>query len=312
MVLFKEASRRDEEASENRFFLFFYLKFWGITDRIRLMKYLIFGRRGWLAQKFNDFLEDSYISPVDITDLEAINKELDEKKPEIVINAAGKTGRPNIDWCEEHKLETVAGNVTGPLNILHNCSERKIYWVHFGSGCIFQGEGPDGRGFKEDDEAAPPSFYSWTKYWADQILKNFPVLIIRLRMPIDVESNSRNLIDKLKKYSKVVNNDNSITVIPDFLDATKQLIDKGRIGVYHVVNPGTISPSKIMEAYKEIVDPNHQFEIITDENLYKQGLAIARRSNCMLNTDKLQKEGIKLIPIQERIIDLMKEYKANL
>lgn len=276
------------------------------------MKYLIFGRRGWLAQKFNDFLENSEISEVDITDLKAINKELDEKKPEIVINAAGRTGRPNIDWCEEHKFETVAGNVTGPLNILQACQEREIYWVHLSSGCIFQGEGPDGKGFKEDDEAVPPSFYSWTKYWADSILKNFPVLIVRLRMPIDVEPNHRNLIDKLIKYPQVIDDENSITVIPDLLDAAKQLIDKKRTGVYHVVNPGTISPSKIMQLYKEIVDPDHQFKVIADADLYKQNLAIAKRANCILNTDKLQKQGIYLKAIQERIIEVIKEYKKNL
>ncbi len=272
------------------------------------MKYLIFGRNGWLAQKFNNFLKDSYISEVDITDLSAIRKELDEKKPEIVINAAGITGRPNIDWCEEHKLETIAGNITGPLNILQACSERSIYWVHLSSGCIFQGRGPKGRGFKEEDEASPPSFYSWSKYWADSILKHFPVLIVRLRLPIDIESNPRNLIDKLLKYPKVIDSENSITVIPDFLEATKKLIEKKRVGVYHVVNPGVIKPSEIMKLYQKIVDPSHEFKIISEKELYKRNLVKATRSSCVLNTDKLKKEGIILKPIKKRITEVMKEY----
>ena len=276
------------------------------------MKYLIFGRSGWMAQKFNKFLEDSQISDVDITDLGAVRKELDEKKPEVVINAAGITGRPNIDWCEDHKLETVAGNVTGPLNILQACEEKKIYWVHLGSGCIFQGSGPGESGWKEDDKAAPPSIYSLTKHWVDSILKHFPVLIIRLRLPIDVEPSSRNLIDKLIKYPQVIDSENSVTVIPDLLDATKELIDKKRIGIYHVVNPGILRPSELMELYKKEIDSNHQFKVISDEDLYKKGLATARRSNCILNTDKLQKEGIKLKPIQERIVEVIKEYKKNL
>ncbi len=297
------------------------------------MKYLIFGKNGWIAQKFNNFLGDSLVSDVDITDLPALRKELDEKKPEIVINAAGITGRPNIDWCEEHKLETIAGNVTGPLNILQACEERKIYpapfsgkegrgkksekrcgvyWVHLGSGCVFQGKGPDGKGFKEDDEANPPSFYSWTKYWTDSMLKNFPVLIVRLRLPIDIEPNPRNLIDKLAEYSQVIDAENSTTVIPDFLDATKKLIDKRKAGVYHVTNPGTIKPSEIMEYYKKIVNPKHQFKVISDKELYKQKLAKATRSNCVLNTDKLQKEGILLKPIKERIVEVINEYKENL
>lgn len=259
-------------------------------------------------------MEDAYISPIDVTDLEAIRKELDEKKPEVVINTVGKTGRPNIDWCEEYDTETIISNVIGARKIFRACSERGIYWVHLSSGCIFQGNSPDGRGFREkdDDKAMPPSWYSFTKYWADHYLKDKPVLIVRLRLPIDNQPGPRNLIDKLLKYSKVINDENSVTVIPDFLKAVKQLIEKRRTGVYHIVNPGTISPARIMEVYKEIVNPEHQFEIITDQDLYKQRLATARRSNCVLNTDKLQREGIKLKPIQERIIELMKEYKQNL
>lgn len=283
------------------------------------MKYLIFGKKGWLAQKFNDFLEDSEISEVDVTDLESLRKELDEKKPEIVINAAGKTGRPNIDWCEEHDTETIISNVIGARKIFRACSERGIYWVHLSSGCIFQGGGFSAKGGpasgwreEDDDKATPPSWYSWTKYWTDQFLKDKPVLIVRLRLPIDNQPGPRNLIDKLLKYSKVINDENSVTVIPDFLKAVKQLIEKRRTGVYHVVNPGTISPSRIMEIYKEIVNPEHQFEVIADQDLYKQGLAVARRSNCVLNTDKLQEEGIYLKPINERIVEIMKEYKANL
>lgn len=286
-----------------------FLFFW---DKIRNMTYLIFGKNGWLAQKFNNFLENSQISHADITDLNAVKKELDEKKPKIVINAAGVTGRPNIDWCEEHKIETVAGNVIGPLNILQACSKENIYWVHLGSGCIFQGDGSDGKGFKEGDEANPPSFYSWTKYWADSILKNFLVLIVRLRLPIDVEPNPRNLIDKLLKYSQIIDSENSITVVLDFLDVTKKLIDKRKTGIYNITNPGALKPSQVMEFYKKIVDPKHQFEVISEEELYKKDLVKAIRSNCVLNTDKLQKEGIFLKPIQERIVEVLKEYKKNL
>lgn len=279
----------------------------------KYMKYLIFGKSsGWLARKFNNFLEDSLISEVDITDLPAIRRELEEMSPDVVINAAGITGRPNIDWCEEHKLETVAGNVAGALNLELACAERDLYWVHLSSGCVFQGSGPYNKGFMEDDRPTPPSFYSCTKYWADEILKNFPVLIIRLRLPIDNEPGPRNLIDKLLKYPRIIDSENSMTVIPDLLFAMKKLMEKRRTGVYHVVNPGTLRPSEIMMLYKELIDPDHQFEIISGDDLYKMGLAKATRSNCVLNTGKLEEEGIILTPIQERIREILYEYKEHL
>lgn len=274
------------------------------------MKYLIFGKIGWLAQRFNEFLKDSEISEIDITDLEAVRKELDEKKPEIVINAAGKTGRPNVDWCEEHDIETLISNVIGPRKIQIACSERKIYWIHLSSGCIFQGDN-NGRGWKEDDIGSPPSWYSWTKDWADQHLKDKPVLIVRFRLPIDNRPNSRNLIDKLIPHPKVRSVNNSVTVVPDLLETVKKLIKRKQTGIYHVVNPGTINSGEIMAAYKKIVDPSHKFGIISEEEYYGK-IAGVRRADCLLNTDKLQKEGIRLKPIKERIIEVMQEYKQNL
>ena len=34
-------------------------------------------------------------------------------KPTHVLNSAGVTGRPNVDWCEDHKQETIRANVVG-------------------------------------------------------------------------------------------------------------------------------------------------------------------------------------------------------
>lgn len=277
-------------------------------------KILIFGglggEIGWLAGKFYRSFPKSEVSYTDITELMLVKAEIRRREPDVVINAAGITGRPNIDWCEEHKLETVAGNITGPLNILQACQEKGVYWVHLSSGCIFQGDGPDGKGFTEqdDDKATPPSFYSWTKYWADQVLKNFPVLIVRLRLPIDNESNPRNLIDKLKNYNKVIDSQNSITVIPDFLYAVERLIRKRAVGIYNVVNPGTISPAEIMEIYKRVINLKHRFEVISEQELKTKAV----RSNCVLNTDKLRKERIYLKRTGQRVVELMEEYKKNL
>jgi dTDP-4-dehydrorhamnose reductase len=55
---------------------------------------------------------------VDIADRVALEDVLDTHKPTVVINCAGKTGRPNIDWCESHKIETLRSNGTGALALL--------------------------------------------------------------------------------------------------------------------------------------------------------------------------------------------------
>jgi len=134
------------------------------------MKFLVFGAQGYFGQQFLERFPGSVGSTVDIANMADVARELDTHQPDVVINAAGKTGRPNIDWCEDHKLETIHSNVTGPLVLLKECGNRGIYWVHLGSGCIYSGDN-GGRGFTEED---PPnfagSFYSRTKAWIDRML----------------------------------------------------------------------------------------------------------------------------------------------
>ncbi len=263
------------------------------------MRVLLCGANGFIGSLFLESAPDWIGSCIDIADQRAVDAELDDHSPDLVINCAGKTGRPNIDWCESHRVETFRSNVTGPAVLVAECMKRDIRFVHIGSGCIFEGDN-DGRGFSEDD---PPnfaeSFYSRTKYLADQILSEFPVLILRLRMPFDDSNNPRSLINRLRGYDRVLDEQNSLTYLPDFIDSAKRLIEMGATGIYHIVNPGAISPYQIMVRYKESVDPTHEFERLEVSHLSE--VAAAPRSNCVLSTQKLQEAGINLRSIHDAI-----------
>ncbi len=269
------------------------------------MKTVLFGPKGYLGRNFLE--RDASIVPVtdDIADPQAVAEALDREKPDIVINTAGKTGRPNIDWCEDHKEETIRGNVTGPLVLLDETRKRGVRLVHIGSGCIYEGDN-GGRGFAETDRANYfDSFYSRTKVWADEILSEFPVLILRLRMPFDGSGDPRSLLSKITKYTRVLDEQNSITYLPDFMRVATTLIERGATGIYNVVNPGTISPFGIIQMYQRIVNPNHQFERLTQVQLHE--VAKTGRSNCVLNTDKLRGEGIVLRPVEEVVEEALRQ-----
>ena len=49
-------------------------------------------------------------------DRQAIEEDITRCQPTHILNAAGITGRPNVDWCESHKREVVQTNVLGTLN----------------------------------------------------------------------------------------------------------------------------------------------------------------------------------------------------
>ncbi len=267
------------------------------------MKILLLGSQGYLGRAFLTLYPDAQTPRVDIADPVAVAAALDDLKPDIVINAAGKTGRPNVDWCEDHKEETIQSNVTGPLVLLDACAKRGVYWLQMSSGCIYRGDN-GGKGWSETD---PPnfsgSFYARSKAWIDVMLQEFPVLQLRLRMPFDGSSEPRSLIQKLVKYTRVLDAENSFTYLPDFLSAAHALIDKRVTGTFNVVNPGAMSPYEIMQKYAEIVDPSHRFEKLSVESL--GDVVVADRSNCLLSTEKLREQGIALRPVSDAVEEAM-------
>ncbi|MBI3671346.1 sugar nucleotide-binding protein [Candidatus Azambacteria bacterium] len=270
------------------------------------MKYLIFGN-GYIGNKFKNAFSDAEITETDIGNIDAVRLILEEKKPDIVINCAGRTGRPNIDWCEDHKEETLYSNVTGPFILAKACFEKSVFMAHLGSGCIYQGDN-NGNGFSEEDVPdinSMPSFYSLTKFVSEYMLDKFPILQVRLRMPLDSEKSNRNFITKITNYEKVINEPNSMTVIDDLIIATKKLIEKKKTGIYNVTNPGSITHKEILDMYKELVDPDFKYQLIDAKSLKTK----AGRSNCILSTKKLEDEGIKLPEIHEAMREVLKHYK---
>lgn len=274
------------------------------------MKTVIFGA-GFLGQRCARDLPSSTLVNVDITDRAAVDQALATHRPDAVVNAAGKTGRPNVDWCETHQEETYRSNVFGPLVLAEACAKAGSYLLHVGSGCIFYGPSPSPGGWREDDFANPVSFYSRTKYAADLLLGRMPeVGIVRLRMPIDGVPGSRNLITKLAGYSRVIDVENSVTVIDDLVAVIGGLVERRATGIFHATNPGTLTHRALLEMYRELVAPSHECSFITPEELVTTGLAVAARSNCILASERLAALGLSLRPIDVALREAMRSYAS--
>jgi dTDP-4-dehydrorhamnose reductase len=276
-------------------------------------KTIIFGN-GFLGQRLASTWPEAKLSPVDIADRSAVEQAIREFQPKVVVNAAGKTGKPNVDWCENHPIETYRSNVVGPLVLAEVCAQSDCYLLHLGSGCVFYGESPhEGGAWAEDDFANPISTYSKTKYAADMVLSTLPhVGIARLRMPIDDQPGARNLITKLANYPKVIDVENSVTVVEDLVYVVGQLVKRKAAGIYHVTNPGTMRHRDLLDLYRKLVNPEHQVEMITSEQLLAHGLAQKARSNCILSSARLEGLGIHMRPIDMALRATMESYATNL
>ncbi|MCH7568279.1 MAG: sugar nucleotide-binding protein [Nanoarchaeota archaeon] len=272
------------------------------------VKYLIFGD-GYLGNKFGDFLDDSLVSKTRIETLEDARKEIAKHDPEFVINCMGKTGVPNVDWCEDNKTVTFMSNVIAPIYLALASKEIGKTMVHIGSGCEYEGE-KGGEGFSETDEPNfSGSIYSISKIISEKILGDFDnVLQLRIRMPLDDEPNQRNLITKLLGYKKVLVMPNSITYVQDLLQISKKLMHGGHKGIFNVVNKGAITHDEILKKYQEFSGKDLNFETISSDELDK--MTKAKRSNCVLSTRKL--ESFMDIPSSEDAVErCLKEYVKN-
>jgi len=266
-------------------------------------KYLIIGN-GYLGNKFLNYFPNSIMCKNKINTYQDAKTEILKYSPEWVLNCAGATGRPNVDWCEDHRQETFDSNVVLPLNLAKACKDLKVKMLHLGSGCVYYGDN-NGKGFSETDRSNfGGSFYSLTKALSEQLLLDYDVLQLRLRMPIDAEMGPRNFITKIIHYKKIINVKNSMTFVDDLFSVAKVLMERNKTGVFNVTNPGAMSHTEILELYKKYKDPTFKYEVITVDELNK--MTKAQRSNCILNTEKLEKE-IKIPALKTRIEEILKK-----
>ncbi len=293
-----------------------------------LLKTLLILGKGQMGQAFYDYFSAkpewntrlAGIPEVDIRDISAVECLVNEAKPDILINTAALT---NLDWCEDHPLETLAVNTLGADKVAHVCQKNDIYLVHISSGCI-QESAKANEAHGEDDPPNPLSFYSWTKVWADQLLTErlrhhgmssdlpapLKALIVRPRQILSARLSPRNALAKMLTYTKFVDTPNSCTLLEDMIPALEALIKKNTMGVYNLVNPGVTTPYELALLLKKIVKPDLIIQKISKEELNR--MTHAKRIDSVLSTAKLNALGIALPEIHERLKSLLQELKQNL
>lgn len=273
------------------------------------MKILIIGK-GYVGTRCAEsWGSEAVMADKRVTSAEEVLALINQHKPDAVLNAAGVRGKPNVDWCETHQLETIVGNTKLPIMVAEACQQAGVYLLHIGSGCVFYGESPEQAGWRENDFGNPSAVYSRAKYAADLVLSTLPnVGIARIRMPMDDVPSSFNIIDKLAAYNEIVDVENSITVIEDMVKVFYALLEKKGAGIFHVTNPGTIKHREIIKLYQEYVDPGKNPTWITEEELVVKGLAKKARSTNKLQSHNLEKLGILMRPVQEAARETMERY----
>ena len=236
-----------------------------------------------------------------------------------MINSAGYTGKPNVDACENHKADTLLGNAVLPGIIREVCEDVDLPWGHVSSGCIYTGRRPDGKAFTEVDlpnftfRTNNCSFYSGTKVLGEEVLEGAENCYIwRLRIPFNHIDAPRNYLTKLINYEYLLDAENSISHLNDFVTACIASWQK-RIpsGIYNMTNPGSMTTREIVELIKKYLLPNRSFKFFKNEEEFMQKAVKTPRSSCVLDSSKITQSGIELRSVEGAIIESLNKWSSD-
>ena len=288
------------------------------------MIYLL-GGTGYVGQTYQALLTRRGIpfrnlrrAELDYTNPALLTEALRRDRPEFLINAAGYTGKPNVDACEIHKTECLLGNAVLPGLIAQACEAAGVPWGHVSSGCIYNGSKAGGAGFTEQDEPnfsfrrGPCSFYSGTKALGEEVLAGHPhVYVWRLRIPFDHVDSPRNYLTKLMRYQRLLEATNSISQLPEFCAATLACWEKRvPFGTYNVTNPGRVTTREVVDLILQSGVCRKDYVFFQDEADFMQKAAKTPRSNCVLDSAKLEATGIRMTEVHAAIARDLAQWQA--
>ncbi|ATC64723.1 dTDP-4-dehydrorhamnose reductase [Nibricoccus aquaticus] len=287
------------------------------------MIYLL-GGSGYVGQAYQALLLRKNIpfrnlrrAELDYTNPAILAAALKADKPAFLINAAGYTGKPNVDACELHKTECLFGNAVLPGLIAQACTAAGVPWGHVSSGCIYTGSRPDGTGFTETDtpnfsfRTNNCSFYSGTKALGEEILADKPnVYIWRLRIPFDHVDSPRNYLTKLMRYAKLLEAENSISQLHEFVAATFACWEnRVPFGTYNVTNPGHVTTREVVSLIEKSGVHPKKYEFFASEAEFMKLAAKTPRSNCVMTSAKLASVGIQMTPVRDSIEQALRAWQ---
>lgn len=232
-------------------------------------------------------------------------KEIKETAPSNVICMAGLTGKPNIFWCEKNQIETIRVNVIGQLNIADVTNEFNLHCTLITTGITYTYDEShklnSGKGFTEEEKPNfDRNFYSKMRIMEEELLKSYPnVLNLRVQYPTTGDLNPSSFIQKIVKFKQIQSIPLSLTIVDDLWPVLIDMAEKKVAGTFNFNNPGSISHDEVLQAYKAVVDNNHEWETVDVD--------LSNRSAAELSADKLLKLGYKIPHVKDSVQALMKK-----
>jgi dTDP-4-dehydrorhamnose reductase len=125
-------------------------------------------------------------------------------------------------------------------------------------------------------------------------------------MPFNHVDEDKNYISKLLKYPKVWSAPNSLSNTDEFVQSCYNLYNTGaEYGTYNMTNPDAMTAKEVLELAAEYGIKKDVYEYFESQEEFDKVIKTPR-SNCVLDTTKLEKTGCGMLPVR---ISLQKSFE---
>lgn len=237
---------------------------------------------------------------LDLTQSGIIQNIIQDNKPDVIINCVALT---DVDLCEQIPEEARLVNAWIPDALAKETTRGRIKLLHISTDAVFDGV----RGnYSEEDSVSPQNVYASTKHAGEiAVLENdHNSLVCRVNFYGWSISGRRSLAEwffnKLSQGEPFKGFTDAIfspLLVTDLAELLLKLIEHDGCGLFHVVNPESISK------YAFGLELAEQFgfdrTLISPASIKDAGLAATRSPNLNLNPAKLIRELKVNIPNQQ-------------
>lgn len=225
-----------------------------------------------------DVTEGEGVKALDITDVDAVLKMVEETKPEVIINCAAHT---NVDACETQWDLAYKINAIGPRNLSIAASKAGAKMIHVSTDYVFEGNGT--RPYTEFDEPNPVSAYGKTKLEGENFVKAFADKYFILRTAW-LYGEGKNFV---KTMLCLAETHDEVSVVSDQLGSPTSAVELAKMihyleptenyGVFHATCEGDTNWAEFAEAIFKRAGKNTKVNHVTSEQYAKMNPASANR-----------------------------------
>lgn len=225
-----------------------------------------------------DVFEGEGITPLDITNIDAVMKMAREVKPYAIVNCAAYT---NVDRCETDGDNAYRINAIGPRNLSIAATETGAKMVQISTDYVFPGT--QNKALTEFDQPAPKSMYGATKYAGENFVREFADRYFMIRTAW-LYGDGKNFV---KTMLHLAENNQKIGVVNDqfgtptsaaeLAKAIRYLLPTENYGLFHGTCEGSCAWSDFAAEIFRLAGKGTEVEPISSQEYKKRFPASADR-----------------------------------